>query len=500
LIAILFGFAILISAVLLALRWFYAPPRTEARDVPQKLRLMQEIPQLSGIRILDEGQEAFAARLALVRSAGKTIDAQYYMWHADMTGRLLMHELLQAADRGIKVRLLLDDHTTAGTDEFLAAAALHDNVQVRLFNPFILRRFRWLSYVFDLHRVNRRMHNKSLTVDGVTSIVGGRNVGDEYFAAREDLRFADMDVLVQGKVVEDVTKSFEAYWQSRSAFPAERILEAVDPESVEKLQHELHHLSLSQVAVDYLEDALNKQVARNIVRNKLDLDEVPVRLAVDDPAKGLGTIPRRKLLVHSFEKQLGIVENTLDIATAYFVPGRFGTRFLARAASSGNRVRVLTNSLASNDVVPVHAGYARYRKRLLRRGIALHELRPAQHEVIKLQRKRLRFGALSSSLHAKVFVVDSKRVFIGSFNLDPRSLYLNCEMGLMIDSERLGDEITRQIDNLTLTRSYQPFLERGNRLSWRNPEGKVSRTEPGSTARQRVVAWVFSWLPVEWLL
>ena len=187
----------------------------------------------------------------------------------------------------------------------------------------------------------------------------------------------------------------------------------------------------------------------------------------------------------------------------YFVPGRIGSVYLGRAARTGKTVRVLTNSLASNDVIPVHAGYARYRKRLLRHGVALHEMRRFREDkpVRRSGKKKLpRFGASSSSLHAKIFVIDERRVFIGSLNFDPRSLYLNCEMGLMIESAKLGAKITRQMDHLIAEQTDLPFIEPGNRLSWRDTDGTVYRTEPGSTARQRVVAWIMSWLAVEWLL
>jgi cardiolipin synthase C len=208
-------------------------------------------------------------------------------------------------------------------------------------------------------------------------------------------------------------------------------------------------------------------------------------------------------LFSSLEKKLGSVERSVDVATAYFVPGRIGSVYLSRAARTGKTIRVLTNSLASNDVIPVHAGYARYRKRLLRHGVGLHELRRAREDrpVRRSGKKKLpRYGASNSSLHAKMFVLDECRVFIGSLNFDPRSLYLNCEMGLMIDSAKLGSHVARQMDRLIKGQTYLPFLESGNRLSWRDTDGTVYKHEPGSTARQRVMAWVISWLPVEWLL
>ncbi len=500
--------------LLVSLRAIFRPPsqddrvKTKAIAPKPDCTLLKKLGDIghhksnhSGIHILDNGAEAFAARRGLLRFAESSIDAQYYMWHADLTGLMLVQELLAAADRGVRVRLLLDDNTTAGTDSMLLALNSHANVDIRLFNPFILRRFRTPTYIFDLHRVNRRMHNKSLTVDGVASIVGGRNIGDEYFSAHADFEFADMDVLTVGAVVPQIAKSFDDYWNSKSAYPLEAILTPRVMPALDSVHQSIKELMETEAAQSYARHVSTTPLVTS--GGQVDFEWVPVELVVDDPAKGLGDIPKRKLLFASLEKKLGGVETNIDVATAYFVPGRIGSVYLGRAARTGKTVRVLTNSLASNDVIPVHAGYARYRKRLLRHGVALHEMRRFREDkpVKRSGKKKLpRFGASSSSLHAKIFILDQRRVFIGSLNFDPRSLYLNCEMGLMIESARLGSHIARQMDHLIAGQTYLPFLETGNRLSWRDTDGTVYKHEPGSTARQRVVAWVMSWLPVEWLL
>jgi cardiolipin synthase C len=503
-----------VLVILVSLRIIYRPPsqidrvKTSAIAPKPDCTLLKKLGDIghhksnhSGIHILDNGAEAFAARRGLLRFAENSIDAQYYMWHADLTGLLLVQELLAAADRGVRVRLLLDDNTTAGTDNMLLALNSHANVDIRLFNPFILRRFRTPTYIFDLHRVNRRMHNKSLTVDGVASIVGGRNIGDEYFSAHADFEFADMDVLTVGAVVPQIAKSFDDYWNSKSAYPLDAILARRAKPTADSIHESIKVLIETDAAQNYAQHVSTTPLVAS--GGQVDFEWVPVELVVDDPAKGLGDIPKRKLLFSSLEKKLGGVENNIDVATAYFVPGRIGSVYLGRAARTGKTVRVLTNSLASNDVIPVHAGYARYRKRLLRHGVALHEMRRFREDkpVRRSGKKKLpRFGASSSSLHAKIFILDERRVFIGSLNFDPRSLYLNCEMGLMIESAKLGAHIARQMDHLIAGQTYLPFLETGNRLSWRDTDGIVYKHEPGSTARQRVVAWVMSWLPVEWLL
>lgn len=510
----LFLVLLAVGLLLLGLRLFYRPPSLDGRvktsAIPPQFgcSLLQKLGEtqthhkgLTGIHILDDGAEAFAARRGLLRIAESSIDAQYYMWHGDLTGRLLLRDLLAAAERGVRVRLLLDDNTTAGTDDMLLAASNHANVEIRLFNPFMLRKPRTPSYIFDFKRVNRRMHNKSLTVDGTATIVGGRNIGDEYFGAHPDFHFADVDVLAVGAVVAQVAASFDGYWNSTSAYPLPLVVTKRPTPALEALLTTLAEVAESEAAVNYKQYVSVTPLVS--AGGQVDFDWVPVELVVDDPAKGMGAIPRRKLLLAGLQKRLGAVERSVDVATAYFVPGKFGSNYLSHQARTGKQVRVLTNSLAANDVVPVHAGYARYRKRLLRHGVGLHELHrlPATKPVTRSGKKRLpRFGASSSSLHAKIFVLDERRVFIGSLNFDPRSLYLNCEMGLMIDSAKLGARIARQMDHVIKVQTYEPFLESGNRLSWRDADNTVYRIEPGSTAKQRIVAWVMSWLPVEWLL
>jgi cardiolipin synthase C len=505
---------LVVALGLLFLRYWYQPPVPRAGEsrapsaAPPISALARQFGEarlerkgLTGIHVVDDGVEAFAVRRSLLRAAEFSIDAQYYMWRGDLTGSLLMGELLDAAERGVHVRLLLDDNTTAGTDAVLLAAESHPNIEVRLFNPYMLRKPRWPSYVFDLRRINRRMHNKSLTIDGAATVVGGRNIGDEYFDAHADLQFADMDVLAIGAVVADVTKSFEDYWNSKSAFPLRDVVSVTAGDHIKSLQDSLLRLT---------GDEKTRRYTRHVERTPLlesserpDFTWVPVELVVDDPAKGQGAIARRKLLVAGLGKKLGAVETSIDVVTAYFVPGRFGSSYFGRMAQSGKKVRILTNSLASNDVVPVHAGYARYRKRLLRRGVQLFELRASSAPPRRGRRGKSslpRFGASSSSLHAKIFVLDQKRVFIGSFNFDPRSLYLNCEMGFMIESAALGARIAGQMTALVESSSYTPFIEKNGRLSWRDTHQREYKVEPESTARQRVVAWVISWLPVEWLL
>lgn len=505
---------VVLVVLMLAMRFCYLPPSLpeikQANALPpltdgalHRLFNISGItkPGCSGIHVMDDAPEAFAMRRDLIRKAESSIDAQYYMWRTDITGRLLMSDILAAADRNVRVRILLDDNTTAGTDNWLQALNSHPNIEVKLFNPFILRKPRTPSYLFDFRRLNRRMHNKSLTVDGIATIVGGRNIGDEYFHAHSNFGFVDLDVLAVGEVVGDVVNSFDAYWNCASSFPLQSILPSKNAADTEKIRHGLKDLLAEDDVKNYLV-AIGDLAPGERIR-QVQFDTVPVQLFVDDPVKGQGDIPRHKLLVSGLTRCLDKATTSIDVLTAYFVPGRIGTKYLGRSVKSGKTVRILTNSLASNDVVAVHAGYARYRKRMLRLGIQLHELRSTGIELprfSKSKRKLPRFGASNSSLHAKIFIIDHQQVFVGSFNFDPRSVYLNCEMGLMIDSSRLGQRISKQMDYLVDTHTYTPFIDFGARLSWRDSKHKLFRMEPESTFQQRAGAWVISWLPVEWLL
>lgn len=504
------------------LRFAFAPPsladRTVSRAFTQTADTLLgkafagqqgQFPGLTGVYSLSRGREAFAARRRLVQEAERSIDAQYYMWHADLTGRLLLRDILSAADRGVRVRLLIDDNTTAGTDGLLAAVNAHPLVEIRLFNPFMLRKIRLLNLLFDFRRLNRRMHNKSFTVDNQASIVGGRNIGDEYFSVAQGMQFADMDVLLAGAVVADLSKDFDRYWASNSAFPAEQIIGKPTAADLSALRSTLDELAASEIGLHFKELADDVPIAALPLEAPASLEWVKAELFSDDPSKGVGEIPRKKLLVTGLSRALGETQRSLDVATAYFVPGKFGVGYLSRICKAGRTVRVLTNSLASNDVIPVHAGYARYRKKLLRCGVSIFELKPGVAEQIakatgRKARLRAKFGASSSSLHAKIFVIDSARVFIGSFNFDPRSLYLNCEMGILIESAKLGGIIAEDFDRIVERQSYAPVLSHGHRLRWADKAAAAGAAlidrEPESTLKQRVMVWLISFLPVEWLL
>jgi len=451
-----------------------------------------------GIHTLEDSLEAFAARYLLAQLAERTLDIQYYIWEDDVSGRLLFEALLDAAGRDVKVRLLLDDNNTSGLDDIMLAIDAHPNIEVRLFNPFSFRTLRMLGYLTDFARLNRRMHNKSFSADCEATIVGGRNVGDAYFGIGEEPLFADLDVLATGHVVRDVELDFERYWQSACVSPLRQVLPAESaPQALPPLNNE------QQAAADrYLKKVANTDIARRLGQGTLPFIRARTRLLSDDPRKGQGKAAPRTLLGERLRKVMGTPESHIDIISAYFVPGRAGVAQILNLTRKGVKVAIMTNSLAANDVAVVHAGYARWRKKLLRHGVELYEIKPTNRPRPELHDRGLT-GNSGSSLHAKTFSVDGKTVFIGSFNFDPRSALLNTEMGLVIDSETLAQRIHHRFLRGQLEAAWKLRLTRWGKIHWVDREGggeRVLRKEPMARLWQRLLVLVAYILPIEWLL
>jgi putative cardiolipin synthase len=463
------------------------------------------VPGRSGIYGLPAPVDAFATRVLLVRAADRSLDLQYYIWNGDMTGRLLMYELLQAADRGVKVRLLLDDNGTSGIDGELAALDAHPNVEVRLFNPFVIRRFKPVGYFADFNRLNRRMHNKSLTADGLATIVGGRNVGDPYFDGDEHVAFVDLDVLAVGKVSVEVDRQFDEYWNSPYAHTAESLLGKAAPEAPAQLETELLEVRDGPAAASYMAAVDRNEVIKALEAGTLVFDWVPVTLAYDPPAKAAGKATRTQLLVTQLTRMLGEPQRQLEVVSPYFVPGENGVKTFCAIAASGAKLRIVTNSLAANDVVAVHSGYARWREDLLRCGVLLYELKPSgEGPAPRNPGAWTRPGSSSASLHGKVFSLDRNRAFVGSFNLDPRSVTLNTEMGLVIGSPLLAGKISDALDQRLGAGAYEVRLRPdGKGLQWiETLDGRqlVYFDEPGASASRSWAAWLLAKLPIEDLL
>jgi putative cardiolipin synthase len=458
-------------------------------------------PACSGVYELRDGSDALAARLLLIDAAEKSLDVQYYIWRNDLSGTLLFEALLRAADRGVQVSLLLDDNNTTGLDERLAALDAHAKIEVRLFNPFLMRRWRTLGYLTNFSRLNRRMHNKSLTADRRVTIVGGRNIGDEYFGFGSEVTFADLDVLVAGPAAHDMAQDFDRYWICEVAHPAARIIPAAEEGAAQRLRRDAEARARDPRAVCYLEAAARRPLVRQLIEGRLALDWVPVRLVSDDPAKALGRASEAALIWPRLKAALGTPQRRLELVSPYFVPNPAGSKALSNLVRQGVRVRVLTNSLAATDVALVHAGYAKRRRVLLAAGIELLELK--RQFAGRSLRDRGLAGSSASTLHAKTFAVDGARVFVGSFNFDPRSARLNTETGMVIESPRLATMIADVLERDMVDRAYRVRLDAHGHLEWiERVEGRdvVHRSEPSGGPLREAVISAFSWLPIEWLL
>jgi cardiolipin synthase C len=480
-----------------------AKPMTVAAEDTDATRLAHAVlpavaahPGLAGIHALPDPRSAFAARALLADAAERTIDAQYYIWHSDETGTLLFEALWRAAGRGIRVRLLVDDNNTSGLDETLAVLDAHPKIEVRLYNALVRRRVRALNYVTDFRRLDHRMHNKSFTVDNQATIVGGRNVGNEYFGAGHGVVFADLDVLAVGPVVRDVSGAFDRFWNSASATPAAHLLRPAAEGAGRGLEAHFSAVRKSATAAQYVDALHRTALVTELLEGRLALDWAEARLVCDDPAKTLDRQHRGDLLLLPKMLELaGRPARELDLVSPYFVPGAQGTAVFQELARSGVRVRVLTNSLSATDVTAVHAGYAKRRVPLLQSGVRLFEL-----ERTDTGERGGGGGSSSASLHAKTFAVDRERLFVGSFNFDPRSAELNTEMGLVIRSPALAGRLAESFDTHVPSRAYEVRLSADGKLSWieRKPEGEERYdTEPETGFFRRAGVGLLSILPIE---
>jgi cardiolipin synthase C len=442
-------------------------------------------PGMSGFHPLDQGADAFVARVALVRAAERTLDVQYYAFHADGIGAALMNELLMAADRGVRVRLLLDDLHTSGQDDILAALDSHANVEVRLFNPFVHRGARWLDFLGDFSRVNRRMHNKSITADSLVSVVGGRNIGDEYFAAPTELEFSDFDVIAFGPVAADVSAEFDEYWNSDVVYPLASLHVGSDAAKASlpevRLRLEKHLATLRNTP--YARGLQATDLARALEQKDLAVFWGQARLIADQPGKV--TLPADDASTHAMPKLRAVLEQSqreLILVSPYFVPGKAGMAWLQAMAGRGVHIIILTNSFAATDVSTVHSAYSPYRKNLLHLGIELYELKPSNVKKLDPASKEHSGKKSKSSLHAKTYMSDSRMLYVGSMNLDPRSASLNTEMGFVIDSETLSSRVRTQFLARLPENAYQVELDtsvdKGGRLVWvTQADGREVRTE-----------------------
>jgi putative cardiolipin synthase len=463
----------------------------------------------SGLTLLRDPMQALASRVLLARSAQRSLDVQVYIFHPDVSGRLLMHELWRAAERGVRVRLLVDDNGSEGMDSWMQALERHPRIEVRLFNPFPTRGFKAAGYLTEFTRLNRRMHNKSFTADALATIVGGRNIGDVYYGVDETMVFADLDLLALGPVARDTAANFDGFWNSASSWPVSALLPTPEAAALQPLTRVLADPS-GDAAVARLLAELRRYpwlsasqgalVPRHWAATRL-LSDSPTKLDGGQPAGAPGT-----RMLEPLTAWLGTAERTLDLVSPYFVPGEAGVKSLADLARRGVKVRIITNSLAATDVMAVHAGYARHRRALLLAGVEIHELKPdaaARDRAVRLPWRMRLAGYSAASLHGKTFLVDGRRLFVGSFNLDPRSAVLNTEMGLTVDDATITLELAQALERDLPMGAWRVVLGAEGELQWveRSAEGRrVLTGEPGASLARRLGAKLLSWLPIEGLL
>ncbi|WP_409284519.1 phospholipase D family protein [Pseudomonas protegens] len=467
----------------------------------------------SGFRLLPNSTEAFMARAELIRNAQSSLDLQYYIVHDGISTRMLVHELLKAADRGVRVRILLDDTTSDGLDQIIATLAAHPQIQIRLFNPLHLGRStgltRAMGRLFNLSQQHRRMHNKLWLADNSVAIVGGRNLGDEYFDAEPNLNFTDIDMFSVGPVAEQLGHSFDQYWNSALSRPIGEFLphapstKALD-NTRQRLEESLQDNRRQNQALYRQLKTYQTQPRMEIWRKELiwawnqALWDAPTKvLAKGDPDPHL-------LLTTQLAPELQGVNKELIMISAYFVPGQPGLVYLTGRADAGVHVSLLTNSLEATDVPVVHGGYAPYRKALLEHGVRLFELRrqPGDHRGSGPHLLRGTWRGSDSSLHSKAMIFDRQKSFIGSFNFDPRSVLWNTEVGVLVDSPELAEHLRALAEQgMAPALSYQVKLEDG-RLVWvTEDQGRLHSLshEPGNWWR-RINAWLSTRVGLERML
>jgi len=467
-------------------------------------------PGQSGFHLIVSGQEAFRVRATLADAAERTLDLQYYIVAEDATATLLLYRALQAAQRGVRVRLLLDDMYAAGRDFDLASLARHPNMEVRVFNPFLRRGPLGLSQLFefigDATRLNQRMHNKLWIADNVVGVFGGRNLGDAYFGARGDAGFADLDVLAAGPVVAEISRSFDDYWNSDLAVPVEAFVrEPPRTEDVDAIVSRLAERAERFRESDYAKGLKGSDVPRQVRSGEIPLLRGSTRVIYDKPGVQAGEGAGRPENVVSFVRS--VIEKAareVILVSPYFIPSQRGVGVLCALVGRGVRVRVLTNSLASTDVPVVHAGYARYRPALLACGVELHELRPPAAPA-----GTARFGLSSgASLHAKAVIVDRTSAIVGSMNLDPRSRTANTEVAVLIESTEVGKQLGELFDEaVSPDQAFQVVLadrtDPQSPLTWSGSEAGRAveyKTEPLANLWRRFLAGVLGALAPESLL
>lgn len=483
------------------------PSHTLPNDISTRLArnydpLLAQHPGDSGVYPLVSGLDALVARLAAIGAAERTLDLQYYIWHSDKVGKLVSWSILEAAERGVRVRMLLDDMGSPLGDETLIMLDQHPNIEIRLFNPLANRSRRLWSMATEFGRVNRRMHNKSLTADNTFAIVGGRNIGNEYFEATDDVAFADLDLGIIGPVVKQVSQGFDLYWNYETTFPVSLLT---------KRRYSDDELALARAeAEQYIRTVKESDYAGRLQKSDLvehyrveDWFWGEAAVLYDHPGKALADgSDDSQWLSTKLSAVFAHLNKELLLVSPYFVPGESGMQFFRSLKEKGIAVTVVTNSLAATDVGAVHSGYARYRKELLAAGVDLYEMRPdAESDKSTYEAKQPAYvgSSAQASLHAKAFFLDRTTTFVGSMNLDPRSFLINTEIGVVFENPEFTSKAHDEIIASLKESAYELSLE-GDEirwLAWNDGVATEYESEPEVSVWRRVGVWFLGLLPIE---
>lgn len=500
----------------------YAKTPSVALAAPETTQLGRQFAALarghdgqSGFRIIPVGADGFLLRMQMINAAERALDLQYFIFRGDDTGRLLTGAVLRAADRGVRVRVLLDDGETEAGDEQIIKLAAHPMIEVRIFNPFAYRghslALKAVEFMFNAARLDYRMHNKLLVVDNAAALLGGRNIGDQYFQIDPDAQYADDDVFAAGPIARQLSATFDEYWSSALSIPAEAL--SVDKSSHAALhQHRQvlreHVRQVKAEGTDYAGRVASGEPLNGIISGRLPLVWAHAQLVWDSPDKKkvengamLG-----KLMHRSVAEATGSVQSELLMVTPYLIPGKEGMALFLALRQRNVRVRILTNSLESSTVLLAHAGYMHYRVPLLESGVELYEIRALLGNTRGSGQTAAISGAGNYSLHAKLFVFDRQKVFVGSMNFDQRSMHLNTEIGLIIDSPELAQQVARRFDAMAQpANAYRLELRPSDNgsapeliwLTQENGQAVEYGVEPARCTWQRIKANILTLLPLD---
>ena len=461
----------------------------------QSEKWRRDNPGSNGFYPLEHGLDAFGGRLTLIDAAEKSIDAQYFLMKPDSAGYVFSDELLQAADRGVRVRFLLDDIFTTVKDNWLILMNEHPNIEIRIFNPISREGIYAFNYVGHFSLANRRMHNKSFIVDNQAAIVGGRNIAEEYFQLDTTGEFIDFDMLLAGPIVREVSAEFDRYWNHELAIPMDALYDKADMAKLTELKKNFD-ARMEEERNSVYGKAINTNLIHDLNDGKIGPYFADARVIVDDPQKLLESISNeQKVVATELKKVLLDARKEVIVFTPYFIPGKEGIATVEDIAGNGAKIILVTNSLATNNHTSVHSAYASYRKRLLDAGVELWEARADAAKVV-MPDGSTELDHLT--LHTKGMIIDRRYTFVGSLNLDPRSIDINTEMGVLIDSPALAEKLAGISVERIPEMAYRVSYDDKRKLQWRATiDGKevIETHEPQTSGWLRFKAWFLKIAP-----